>query len=71
MLSASISIQALLLILLIVVLLFGTRKLGSMGSDLGNALKGFRKALRDDSEKEKDDGIVSDQTLKDSSEHKK
>ena len=70
MLSASISIQALLLILLIVVLLFGTRKLGNIGSDLGNALKGFRKAVRDDSEKESD-AIVSDKTLKDGSEHKK
>lgn len=68
MLSASISIQALLLILLIVVLLFGTRKLGNIGSDLGNALKGFRKAVRDDSEKEAE--AVSDKTLKDGSEHK-
>jgi sec-independent protein translocase protein TatA len=70
MLSASISIQALLLILLIVVLLFGTRKLGNIGADLGNALKGFRKAIRDDSEKDAE--VVSDKTttLKDGSEHK-
>jgi sec-independent protein translocase protein TatA len=69
MLSASISIQALLLILLIVVLLFGTRKLGNIGADLGNALKGFRKAIRDDTEK--DSEVVSDKTtLKDGSEHK-
>lgn len=68
MLSASISIQALLVILLIVVLLFGTRKLGNIGADLGNALKGFRKAVRDDSEKEAEVG--SDKTLKDGSEHK-
>ncbi len=69
MLSASISIQALLLILVIVVLLFGTRKLGNIGSDLGNALKGFRKALREESEKETD--VVTGDRLKDSSEHKK
>jgi sec-independent protein translocase protein TatA len=69
MLSASISIQALLLILLIVVLLFGTRKLGNIGADLGNALKGFRKAIRDDSEKDVE--VVSEKTtLKDGSEHK-
>jgi sec-independent protein translocase protein TatA len=68
MLSASISIQALLLILLIVVLLFGTRKLGSIGSDLGSALKGFRKAIRDDSEKEAQ--AATDKNLKDGSEHK-
>lgn len=70
MLSASISIQALLLILLIVVLLFGTRKLGNIGSDLGSALKGFRKAIRDDSEKETDT-VTDDKTLKDGTEHKK
>lgn len=69
MLSASISIQALLLILLIVILLFGTRKLGNIGSDLGNALKGFRKAVRDDSS-EKETEAVSEKTLKDGSEHK-
>jgi sec-independent protein translocase protein TatA len=69
MLSASISIQALLLILIIVVLLFGTGKLGSIGSDLGNALKGFRKAMQDDSDQA--DRAVGDKTLKDSSEHKK
>jgi sec-independent protein translocase protein TatA len=68
MLSASISIQALLLILVIVVLLFGTRKLGNIGSDLGNALKSFRKAIRDDSET---DAATTDKTLKDGSEHKK
>lgn len=68
MLSASISIQALLLILLIVILLFGTRKLGNIGSDLGNALKSFRKAIRDDSDKEAD-VVTSEKNLKD--EHKK
>ncbi len=36
------------IILLIVALLFGTRKLGSMGGDLGNAIKGFRNAMKDD-----------------------
>lgn len=72
MLSASISIQALLVILLIVILLFGTRKLGNIGSDLGNALKSFRKAIRDDSDKEADVATNDDKTtLKDGSEHKK
>ncbi|HEX5056479.1 MAG TPA: twin-arginine translocase TatA/TatE family subunit [Gammaproteobacteria bacterium] len=69
MLSASISIQALLLILVIVVLLFGTGKLGNIGSDLGNALKGFRKALQDDSDQA--NRTAGDKTLKDGSEHKK
>jgi sec-independent protein translocase protein TatA len=71
MLSAAISIQALLLILLIVVLLFGTRKLGSIGTDLGNALKSFRKAIRDDSAEKEANTVTEDKTLNDSSEHKK
>ena len=33
--------------LLIVVVIFGTRKLTSMGGDLGGAIKGFRKAMGD------------------------
>ncbi len=40
-----IGIGPLLVILLIVVLLFGTKKLKGMGSDLGGALKGFKKAI--------------------------
>jgi sec-independent protein translocase protein TatA len=71
MLSAAISIQALLLILLIVVLLFGTRKLGSIGTDLGNALKSFRKAIRDESAEKEANTIAEDKTLNDNSEHKK
>lgn len=71
MLSAAISIQALLLILLIVVLLFGTRKLGSIGTDLGNALKSFRKAIRDESAEKEANTATEDKTLKDGSEHKK
>jgi len=46
-----ISIWQLLIILVIVLLLFGTKRLKSIGSDLGNAVKGFRSAMSD-SEKE-------------------
>lgn len=46
-----ISIWQLLIIALIVILLFGTKKLGTLGSDLGSALKGFKKAIGDDEEK--------------------
>ena len=42
--------QELLVILVIVVLIFGTRRLKNMGSDLGGAVKGFKKAMSDDSE---------------------
>jgi sec-independent protein translocase protein TatA len=38
----------LLIILLIVVLVFGTRKLRNMGQDLGGAIKGFKEGLKED-----------------------
>ena len=40
-----ISIWQLLIILLIVIMLFGTKRLKSLGSDLGDAIKGFRKSM--------------------------
>ncbi len=49
-----VSIWQLLIILLIVVMIFGTKRLKGIGSDLGGALKGFRKAMSD-SDKEPDD----------------
>jgi sec-independent protein translocase protein TatA len=42
-----ISIWQLLIVLLIVVLLFGTKKLSSIGKDMGGAVKGFRDSMRD------------------------
>lgn len=49
-----IGIWQLLIILLIVVMLFGTKKLRNLGSDLGGALKGFKTAMKDDDDGEKD-----------------
>lgn len=46
-----ISIWQLLIILLIVVLVFGTKRLKSLGGDLGTALKSFRKAMDQDEDK--------------------
>lgn len=43
-----ISIAKLLIIGALVVLLFGTNKLRSLGGDLGSAIKGFKKAMSDD-----------------------
>jgi sec-independent protein translocase protein TatA len=42
-----ISLWQLLIILLIVVVIFGTKRLRSIGTDLGGAVKGFRKAMTD------------------------
>lgn len=41
----------LLVVLAIVLLIFGPRRLKSIGADLGNAIKGFRKAVTDDEAK--------------------
>lgn len=41
----SFGITELIVVLIIIVLLFGTTKLKSLGSDLGSAIKGFRKAV--------------------------
>ncbi|MDR2788246.1 MAG: Sec-independent protein translocase subunit TatA [Candidatus Accumulibacter sp.] len=43
----SLSIWHWLIVLLVVVLVFGTRKLRNIGEDLGSAVKGFREGLRD------------------------
>ncbi|MCB1801507.1 MAG: Sec-independent protein translocase subunit TatA [Gammaproteobacteria bacterium] len=47
-----ISIWQLLIILVIVLLLFGTKRLRNLGGDLGNAVKGFKKAVSDEEKKE-------------------
>ncbi|MEP5568255.1 MAG: twin-arginine translocase TatA/TatE family subunit [Halioglobus sp.] len=46
-----ISVWQLLIILAIVVMLFGTKRLRTLGSDLGSAVKGFRKSMTDDEAK--------------------
>jgi sec-independent protein translocase protein TatA len=40
----------LLIVLVIVILLFGTKKLRNMGGDLGAAFRNFKQAMRDDDE---------------------
>ncbi len=46
----NISLWQLLILLLIVVLVFGTKRLRNIGSDLGGAVKGFRKGMEEDAE---------------------
>ncbi|HDV7284391.1 TPA: Sec-independent protein translocase subunit TatA [Mannheimia haemolytica] len=43
-----ISIWQLLIVVAIIVLLFGTKKLRTLGSDLGESVKGFKKAMADE-----------------------
>jgi sec-independent protein translocase protein TatA len=56
-----ISIWQLLIILVIVVMLFGTKRLRTLGSDLGAAIKGFRSSVKsDESEAEADEESAQD-----------
>lgn len=50
-----ISLWQLGIVLLIVVLIFGTKRLKTIGGDLGGAIKGFKKSMSDDDAPEKGD----------------
>ncbi|MDA8709700.1 twin-arginine translocase TatA/TatE family subunit [Gammaproteobacteria bacterium] len=55
-----ISFWQILIILVVILILFGGKKIKTMGSDLGEGLKGFKKAIKDedsakDSESKSDD----------------
>jgi sec-independent protein translocase protein TatA len=47
----NIGIVQLLIVAVIIILLFGTKKLRGLGGDLGGAIKGFKKAITDDDAK--------------------
>ena len=49
-------IKELIIIFAIVALLFGTKKIKSVGSDVGGWIRDFRKAMKDDPEGSKDKG---------------
>jgi len=49
-----ISIWQLLIILAIVIMLFGTKRLRTLGSDLGSAVKGFRKSMSESNDEEQE-----------------
>ncbi len=53
-----ISIWSLLLILAIVVLLFGTKKLRNVGTDLGGAIRSFKKAVKDEDKKAAEGHVI-------------
>ena len=65
-----ISIWQLLIVLAIVIMLFGTKRLRNMGGDLGAAVKGFKNSIKDDDKtqelqnesQDKDDSIDNNKT---------
>lgn len=50
-----ISMPQLIIILVVVALIFGTKKLRNIGGDLGSAIKGFKKNMQDDDQEELSD----------------
>ncbi|WLI75079.1 twin-arginine translocase subunit TatE [Kosakonia sp. H02] len=58
-----ISITKLLVVAALVVLLFGTKKLRTLGGDLGAAIKGFKKAMNDEDAAKKDADAVTAEKL--------
>jgi sec-independent protein translocase protein TatA len=63
-----ISIWQLLIVLAILVLVFGTKKLKNLGADLGGAVKGFKEAVDKDESKEEEvaqNKVIDAETKKD------
>lgn len=54
-----ISVWQLLIVLVIVVLLFGTKKLRSLGGDLGSAIKNFKSSVREGENTDQDDVSIN------------
>jgi sec-independent protein translocase protein TatA len=59
----SFSIWHWLIVLVIVALIFGTKKLRNMGEDLGGAVKGFKKGMHDATADDKTPEAVAQQNL--------
>ncbi|KXO13935.1 Twin-arginine translocation protein TatA [Moritella sp. JT01] len=57
-----ISVTQLIIIAVIILLLFGTKKLRNVGGDLGAAVKGFKKAMSDEPKDTKEENKVLEET---------
>jgi sec-independent protein translocase protein TatA len=66
-----ISLWQLLIILVIVILLFGTKKLKTLGSDLGSAVKGFKNSVSDDADKSIEEKKQADADFSDTKQQEK
>ncbi len=66
-----ISVTQLLILLVIVMLVFGTKRLRNIGSDLGSAIKGFRKGIEDEPEDKEPEKISTEEKTSAESQNKK
>jgi sec-independent protein translocase protein TatA len=60
----SFSIWHWLIVLVVILLVFGTKKLGNVGSDLGKAVKGFKDGIKGEEEKSAHDKATIDVNAK-------
>ncbi len=67
---SGINITSLLVILAIIILLFGTKKLRNIGADLGNAVKGFKKAVNEDEKANQEKGETYENKASNTDDHK-
>jgi sec-independent protein translocase protein TatA len=58
----SMSIWHWVIVLVVVMLVFGTKKIGNMGSDIGKAVKGFKDGVRGEEDKTSAPSQVADKT---------
>ena len=59
------SIWQILIVLLIVLFIFGPKRIPGLGKSLGEAIRDFRKGLKNDTEKEKKTTEMEDKSIKD------
>lgn len=66
-----ISVTQLLILLVIVMLVFGTKRLRNIGSDLGSAIKGFRKGVEEEPEEKEPEKITTEEKISAEPQNKK
>ena len=66
-----ISVTQLVILLVIVMLVFGTKRLRNIGSDLGSAVKGFRKGIEDEPENSEPEKITTEEKISAEPQNKK
>lgn len=58
-----ISIWQLLIVLAIVLIIFGTKRFRNIGTDLGGAIKGFKKSMKDETDKTTQTKIIDSEVI--------
>lgn len=65
-----IGFKEILVILVIVLLIFGTKKIRSLGGDLGSAIKNFKDSMKDGETEAKNEGVKPDAAIESKTDNK-